>query len=261
MFKSLFTSVALAGAAIATESYDVSFESLGRFDVKNPAFVDVTEFEVDGVSSDKFLIVSEFGALSSGKVSIVPSVQQASDEGNVSSLTATKLDTPSFEWPNDVKVIPGDVFGERAIVVPDGFLVPGKSNGNIYAIRMDENDVTVATETVKLSSFPNGYFAHMGFWVDLNGDGRKDFLTARSNAKAGHGQLLWLEHPEGGLDVAPWEEHIITQGPDVGFTIDFDMFPGYLTVFAAQFFDETLAWYQISLEDGSLYDSMIIDDT
>lgn len=44
----------------------------------------------------------------------------------------------------------------------------------------------------------------MGYWVDLNGDGRKDFITARSNAKAGQGELVWFEHPEGGLDVSPW---------------------------------------------------------
>lgn len=40
----------------------------------------------------------------------------------------------------------------------------------------------------------------MGQWVDLNGDGRLDFITARSNAKANQGELVWLEHPEGGLE-------------------------------------------------------------
>ena len=39
----------------------------------------------------------------------------------------------------------------------------------------------------------------MGEWIDLNGDGRKDFLTARSNAKVNGGELVWFEHPASGL--------------------------------------------------------------
>jgi hypothetical protein len=56
----------------------------------------------------------------------------------------------------------------------------------------------------------------MGEWVDMNGDGRKDFLTARSNAKANQGELVWFEHPSEGLTSATWTEHIVTKGPDVG---------------------------------------------
>ena len=65
---------------------------------------------------------------------------------------------------------------------PDGFLVPLKSNGGIYAVRIDPQDVTKTTGTVKISAKKDGYFYHMGYWVDLNGDGRKDYITARSNA-------------------------------------------------------------------------------
>ena len=102
----------------------------------------------------------------------------------------------------------------------------------------------------------------MGCWVDLNGDGRKDFLTARSNAKEGGGELLWLEHPEGGLDQTPWVEHVVTAGPDVG--IECNYLPEYkyeVTVFAAEFFNERIAMYRVSTVDGSLVDSRIIDDT
>jgi len=60
----------------------------------------------------------------------------------------------------------------------------------------------------------------MGEWIDLNGDGRKDFLTARSNAKAGEGELVWFEHPEDGLNTTPWTEHVVTKGPDVGIEVD-----------------------------------------
>ncbi len=81
------------------------------------------------------------------------------------------------------------------MVAPDGFLVPGKTNGGIYIMTMDQYDITKSTSVTKISTEPRGYFYHMGVWIDLNGDGRKDFITARSNAKAGGGQLVWFEHP------------------------------------------------------------------
>lgn len=56
----------------------------------------------------------------------------------------------------------------------------------------------------KISQKKSGYFYHMGMWVDVNQDGRLDYVTARTNAKAGDGELLWLEHPENGLATAPW---------------------------------------------------------
>jgi hypothetical protein len=108
----------------------------------------------------------------------------------------------------------------------------------------------------------DGYFYHMGFWIDLNGDGRKDFLTAKCNAKAGQGKLVWYEHPVGGLDTENWTEHIIATGPDVGIEADFlPQYPGEVVVFAAQFFDQKLGLYRVSLADGSLIDSRIIDST
>jgi len=76
----------------------------------------------------------------------------------------------------------------------------------------------------------------MGNWIDMNNDGRKDFLTARSNAKAGEGELVWLEHPAEGLG-GTWTEHVITNGPDVGIWVDADYSHNSIVVYAAQFFD------------------------
>lgn len=93
--------------------------------------------------SEDFLLVSSFGAMSSGAIYVVPGVKEATINGDVSGLKSVKLDTPKFEWPNNIQVVPEDVFdGERVIIVPDGFLVPGKKNGGIYAVRMDPTDIT-----------------------------------------------------------------------------------------------------------------------
>jgi len=158
-----------------------------------------------------------------------------------------------------VQVVPDDVFGFRAIVVPDGFLVPGHSNGGVYIVKMDETDVTQTVSTTKISTEPKGYFYHMGHWIDLNRDGRKDFLTARSNAKAGGGQLVWFEHPADGLE-GTWTEHVVVDGPDVGIQVLEDgPWSHEIVVFAAEFFNERVSFYRVSTKDGTFVEKRIID--
>ena len=106
-------------------------------------------------------------------------------------------------------------------MVPDGFLVPGKKDGGMFVVRMDPENLTKTVDTVRITAKKNNYFYHMGHWVDLNGDGRLDLITARSNAKKGKGELLWLEHPEGGLDSGEyWTEHVLGNMADVIFEVD-----------------------------------------
>ena len=239
---------------------DVAWTSGGTFKVKNAAFPTVTKFEGPN-ETEEFLMVSSFGALSSGYIYMVDGIKDAVATGDASNLKSERLNE-TFVWPNEVKVVDYDIFGERAIQVPDGFLVPGKTEGGVYILRMDDEGLTTVNEKVMISPKKKGFFYHMGYWVDMNGDGRKDFITARSNAKAGDGELVWFEHPEGGLDVSPWEEHVVTEGPDVGIEV-YEM-PGYrneLIVFAAEFFDENLSVYRVSLKDGTLIESRVIDDT
>lgn len=97
----------------------------------------------------------------------------------------------------------------------------------------------------------------------MNGDGRKDFITARSNAKAGEGELLWLEHPVEGLDsTEPWTEHVLGNIADVSIeVVEMSQYKGEVVVFAAQFFDEAISMHRVSKKDGSLIQSKTIDDT
>ena len=103
----------------------------------------------------------------------------------------------------------------------------------------------------------DGYFYYMGQWIDLNGDGYLDYLTSRTNGKVDEGQLVWFERPSGssGLDGKEWIEHLITTGPDIGFEIDrIEAYPNEIIVWAAQFFDQKIALYRVSTQDGSLVD-------
>jgi len=148
-------------------------------------------------------------------------------------------------------------------MVPDGFLVPGHSNGGLYIIKMDDEDITKTVSTTKISEKKKGYFYHMGYWVDLNRDGRLDYITARSNAKKDGGELVWFEHPAEGLTDATWTEHVVTAGPDVGIQVLDDSDCPYrneICVFAAEFFNEKVSIYRVSTKDGSFVQSALIDD-
>ena len=186
----------------------------------------------------------------------------------MSNVQTTMLDPfpYKFENPNNAKVVPDDVFsGVNAIMVPDGFVIPGHRNGGVYIMVQDSQDITKTTKTVKITNNIDGTWYHTGNWVDMNGDGRKDLLIARTNAKAqreGDGELLWLEHPAAdALDGSAWTEHVITTGPDVWTSIDtMAAYPGELIVWSAQFFDETVSVHRVSLTDGSMIGSRVIDD-
>lgn len=145
-------------------------------------------------------------------------------------------------------------------MIPDGFLPPGKTEGNIYMMLMELNDVTKMKKVIQISPSKSGFFYHMGKWIDMDSDGRKDYLTARTNAKAGMGELVWYKHPEdfyGSGDT--WEENILTKGPDVMF--DVQTIQGYegIIVFASEFFNKRVTLYQVI--NGKVGLSRIIDNT
>jgi hypothetical protein len=74
------------------------------------------------------------------------------------------------------------------------------------------------------------------------------------------GELVWLRNPEGGLNNLPWEEKVITNGPESIY----DVIPGSsdsIILFAAEFFTKKLTVYEISTKTGLLLRSKVIDDT
>jgi len=74
------------------------------------------------------------------------------------------------------------------------------------------------------------------------------------------GELVWLRNPEGGLNNLPWEEKVITNGPESIY----DVIPGSsdsIILFAAEFFTKKLTVYEISTKTCLLLRSKVIDDT
>ena len=178
----------------------------------------------------------------------------------------------SIKWPNEVASIPRQQYPlyetssisnegrlEDALLVTDGFLVPGKDKGGLYVVRNPGNSVTerrvCLTGVMNLQGdIINGesdWFYHRAIWMDMTGDGRQSILAARAKlpllqnsqddkGTLGKGQLVWLERPlphsfdertGTPLDVdgtvfdpfspanTPWKLRVLDEGPDVMFSV------------------------------------------
>ncbi|KAL7538159.1 hypothetical protein ACHAXR_008323 [Thalassiosira sp. AJA248-18] len=149
------------------------------------------------------------------------------DMKNVNDRTAKAI-----KWPNEVTSIPRQIYAnhangthsieenefEDALLVTDGFLVPGKDKGGLYVVRNPGNSVTewrvcltgvTNLQDVTINAGEGDWFYHRAVWMDLTGDGRQSILAARAkfpllksnsaqeegSGTPGKGQLVWLERP------------------------------------------------------------------
>ena len=118
----------------------------------------------------------------------------------------------AIQWPNEVNYVPFDKtiteLGEReseigdALLISDGFLVPGKDNGGVYVVTkpghcslewnaclaggngvdglLSKLERAKADEIKTESIREEGWFYHRSIWIDLTGDGRQSILTSRA---------------------------------------------------------------------------------
>ena len=163
--------------------------------------------------------------LASDGVSIIPDI--ASHLSNVPATTPTLL-TDKLDWPNEANAVPLDAIpGFTGLIVANGFLVPPKTVGAITLLATDASGSSVTgsykVSTDKGNKFFDGWFYHIAHFVDMNGDGRKDIVTARATKPilgTQSGEFLWLEQPASDPLSGPWKEHVICSGklsPDVFF--------------------------------------------
>jgi hypothetical protein len=221
----------------------------------------------------------------------------SSDDPGRSVITSINSRTAStLVWPNEVAAVPQSLVNARqaqllplperamssvvpniasyqdALLVCDGFLVPGKDRGGVYIVKNPGN--AQAEWTIRLTSASDAHshrwFYHRATWVDLTGDGRLSVLTARCRLSTRLGnmevtagikktcQLVWLECPkpasvdpttgtllEGDGTVfdpfasrhLPWRERVLDEGPDVMFCVaDMDQSDDTVEVISSQFF-------------------------
>ena len=201
-----------------SNSYTLKY--VGSFKTPNPAFLKFAKIRDNAPVS---LLISSFTVdpRKWGDIKVIENV--GSYIQNISRVRIKQVASKNLYWPNEVNVVPKGAFlvGRNYIWTADGFLVPLKNTGGIHLIEV-KNDGTFS-ETHEISTKKNGWFYHSVTWIDMNGDGKLDVVTARALKPLwgqDKGELIWLENPGIDFDKKKWKEHLIETGPDVSFSID-----------------------------------------
>jgi len=157
-----------------------------------PAESDITTLSVNDIAS----------AFSSGRMRNLPQALETSG-------------AEGFKWPNKLDHAPPSVAGSGGdiLVIPDGFLVPGKRTGGIFFHRNGKLH--------RISAIKENAFYHEVEWRDMNGDGHLDILCPRAIINGTfsvefRGEFMWYENPGPSKVMSQeWKEHKIVDGPDV----------------------------------------------
>ncbi|CAH1800870.1 unnamed protein product [Owenia fusiformis] len=183
---------------------------IGQFETSNPAFTDFYENRQATRPQDRWnLLYSCFsGAPIPDYIRQVRGFGQYL--GNVNNTVVQQL-SDEVEWPREPGSIPFEVFGHEAIHAPDGFLVPGKDEGTVNIIDMRNNPPTTHQLIPR-----DWWFYHRVTWMDMNGDGRIDIVTARARREPNTGitisELIWLEHPASANPLLEeWDVNVLSE--------------------------------------------------
>lgn len=247
---------------------NVAPKQLGVLKMTHPAFLSFVK-----ISSEKYddLMVTQFGDANGYVVKINDMVSAFANPSTISTLPSTTLGS-KYTWPNNAEIVPADVFSQtetaawcksspcKLIVVPDGFLVPGHKTGGVFI-----QEASAGALFTTVAPVETDWFYHKVLWVDMDGDGLQDILTARCKIGTfggSSGELIWLKHPSNPSELSkPWKKTKLTDGPDVMAFAKIGT-DGLLYVFSAEFFSTRLTLTTISLGTTPLVKSYeIIDKT
>ena len=159
--------------------------SIGQISIQYPAFTFFVQNKAD--PTKYHLAISAFDAVpfSSDYVYYIKNFNPSSSS-NIQTLNDKNL-----VWPNEAIYIEDTIINAKTdpyggLVVAAGFLVPTKSNGGIfyYPFTSDDRSVVTSASPIQLTVDPQdktSWFYHRSRYVDLNGDGKLDFLTCRTH--------------------------------------------------------------------------------
>jgi hypothetical protein len=143
-------------------------------------------------------------------------------------------------WPNESERVPDGILPFEALVVPGGFLSTPKP-GRITLVNMEDparGEYLVIEAGTGTPDCTGGvvrndrWFYHQALWIDMDGDGRKDLVTARANLMPFRygcpyvGELVWFRNP--GAEIRPdqpWDIDVLvglpreTNGPEVNMDL------------------------------------------
>ena len=109
---------------------DVRFKWLNRVN-----FADLAYLSVDKFGEEDFMLLSQMDVGRGASLGLVRGLKSATVDYIETNLQTHTLDPSPYRLRsvNKAEKVPDDVFpGECAILVPDGFLIPGRRDGNVY---------------------------------------------------------------------------------------------------------------------------------
>ncbi|XP_052799628.1 uncharacterized protein LOC128231181 [Mya arenaria] len=251
--------------AVCRLGHGATLQRLGSFSAKSPAFSTLYEEARPATPGDRYsLIVSTFSGptLFSSSVDSVQLVRSVGAKlGNIGAITPEVV-TKDVTWPNEISIVPDGVFNEKMLAIPDGFLVPFKTNGAVKLV--DISTPGSSQGPYVLTDHSSGdWFYHRVEWHDMDGDGDQDIVTCRAREPVvpvifgrEDEELVWLENP-GGNFRHTWTSHVLTHGPDVYFRFTRMATPDGMKecIFTAQFFTESISVYWTSDSSGLFTDT------
>lgn len=257
-----YLSITDATSSIAGWSY------LGNFTSNVPAYtflIDVTN------NGNPDLLVNGFEAFKAGSVGLVGDAAATAD-GMSTAQVSTIFD--DLFWPNYVFRAPEGVWdaGDVTLVVADGFLLPGSTPGNVYALHLTDGEL-VASESLtgsKANILHYGIFYGLAEMRDLRGDGTYDILATRVHTE-GFGtweqaHLVVLTRPDDPNEEQEWEYTELIEGTDFAFVCrDFVDADGArkLAIVSGSFVNSRLSLYEADLSTfpPTISEEALIDDT
>jgi len=263
----------LAAAAAATARGGHAKDQAAAADALRPLFtLDVASAafpSVQRVAGANALVVSQFtgNPLYSGTLAYVANISAAVDAalrgGGAPPPHAAPLTDFEFLWPNLMTAVPAPLSARMpGFVVGDGFLVPLKSTGTVYHV----DTRAVPAKVRALAPTKEEMFYHRGEFVDMDGDGDLDVLTARAIKPLlegdAYGELVWLENPGAAHDdgTSTWPLHsIVAPGPGVYFDVINGTRRAPVWVVGAEFFGERVSLWHIG-QHGKVLAHRVVDD-
>jgi len=172
----------------------------------------------------------QYGAIAAtGGYGNNPNVDNFCDVGDNSSYTQI-VDTNIFNWPNGVSPVPIEVFGSDGyLAVADGFGTPAAHDGCIAIVNTNTNlpanvgDIQFISQGCGQGNLlQTKYFYHYIEWVDMDGDGDLDILTARGSSLTSPvtldaSMLVWYQNPGSAFSTTArnWKEFVIESSEDI----------------------------------------------
>jgi hypothetical protein len=252
VFFSLLAAILAALSSVEAATNSTQVTSLGQISYPNAAFTYINRGA---------LHIAAFKPFGTDTVGEVKNIGEILNRVRISDIKPDVV-TSSITWPNEILYAPNDAVKgfDDVLIVSGGFLVPGKGNGAVTLIDRKTGQQNKLTSTTDM-------FYHQVHWIDVDGDGLLDMITAGANKPmfgATKSALYWLKQPTSNPMGQPWKQTTIMEnGPDVFFSIEDVDGDGKLDLLAPQFFTSKIVLYRDLnwLNPTAGFKAQIIDDT